>query len=370
MALLPQATHTTVVKIYDHYKKTNVWKPRPHLGASIVGGKCDRALWYSFRWATHVLFEGRILRLFDSGNREEFRLVVDLRNAGVTVYDKDPSSGRQFSFQDVGGHFSGSMDAAMLGLIEAAKTWHVGEFKTHNIRLFELLKKDGLKKAHEKHWHQINTYMGWSKMTRGAYFAVCKDTDEIYLERVEFDPVQFERDRARAERVIRMTVPPARISNDPSWYECKFCDHYATCHVGRAPMVSCRTCVHSTPEILPDVTDGPWTCGKHNKHLSYADGKGDQIDACGDHLYIPDLLGFAEVIEGGDDWIAYKNRRNGKPFVNAAVGKMPEGMSVELQDGNTLGIYTSKELHACEPSFVGDPAVDVLKKEMQGTVIA
>ena len=77
MALLPQPQHSTVVKIYRHYEQANAtFKPRPHLGASLIGDKCERAIWYVFRWATHTKFEGRMLRLFDSGNREEFRLVV------------------------------------------------------------------------------------------------------------------------------------------------------------------------------------------------------------------------------------------------------------------------------------------------------
>lgn len=372
MALLPQPQHTTVVKIYEHYEKANgAWKPRPHLGASLIGNKCERALWYSFRWATWVKFQGRMLRLFDTGNREEFRLVVDLRNAGVTVYDKDPATGKQFEFKDHGGHFSGSMDAAMQGLEEAFKTWHVGEFKTHNAKSFAELTKKGVKEAKPLHWHQMNTYMGWSAMKRAAYFAVCKDTDEIYIERIEFDQVSFERDRAKALRVISAGVPPARISNDPSWFECKFCDHHAVCHVGRAPMVSCRTCVHSTPLSVDDATasNGAWDCDKHKKKLNYVDGKGEQIDACGDHMFIPDLLAFAEVLEAGEDWISYRNRRTGKPFVNATETSNP-GLDPSAYGSAELSMYTSRELHACDPQLVGDAKVNELKNTFDGKVIA
>ena len=45
--------------------------PRPmtafaHLGASIIGKDCERALWYDFRWVTRWAFTGRMLRLFDT----------------------------------------------------------------------------------------------------------------------------------------------------------------------------------------------------------------------------------------------------------------------------------------------------------------
>ena len=43
---------------------------REHLGASLIGKSCERALWYDFHWATRSRHEGRILRLFETGQRE------------------------------------------------------------------------------------------------------------------------------------------------------------------------------------------------------------------------------------------------------------------------------------------------------------
>jgi hypothetical protein len=101
------------------------------------------------------------------------------------------------------------------------------------------------------------------------------------------------------------------------------------------------------------------------------DGKGEQIDACGDHLYIPELLGFAEVLEAGEDWVAYKNKLNGKPFINCAETGMPPVQLAELFVGGTeRPLFTSRELHACEPHLVGDPTVTQLKKEMDAKVVS
>jgi hypothetical protein len=72
------------------------------------------------------------------------RLVADLRAAGVQVLDKDPETGRQWSVSAVRGHFGGSMDATAIGVLEAPKTWHLVEFKTHGNKSFgELKKKEG-----------------------------------------------------------------------------------------------------------------------------------------------------------------------------------------------------------------------------------
>jgi hypothetical protein len=42
----------------------------------------------SFRHAWSPNFEGRMLRLFETGDREEDRIVANLRAVGVTVWEK------------------------------------------------------------------------------------------------------------------------------------------------------------------------------------------------------------------------------------------------------------------------------------------
>jgi hypothetical protein len=364
MALLPEPKNTTVAAIVRHYEaaNANLEKPRPHLGASIIGKECERALWYDFRWATRVKFGGRMLRLFDTGNRQEFRMVADLRNAGLTVHDKDPKTGKQFQFKDHGGHFSGSMDACMQGVIEAPKAWHVGEFKTHNGKSFAKLVKEGVKKSKPQHWHQMNTYEGWSKMQRAFYLAVNKDNDELYGERCEFDMVEFERDRAKAKRVIEAAVPPAKINTDPTWFECKFCDHHATCHVNVPPAVSCRTCIHSTPVIEEGSQEGRWKCERYNVDLT----TDQQLSGCESHLYIPDLIAYGEVIDASDEWITYKHRSKDVVFANSTPVGMPD---VSLVSQGSTAIYPSAELHALHPNLVGDPKVEELRNELDGTVV-
>lgn len=88
---------------------------RPHLGASIIGQPCERKIWYTFRWAKQSNHEARILRLFARGQREESSLTSLLRQAGVQVVDVDRTTGDQFQFSDIGGHFGGSMDGACTG---------------------------------------------------------------------------------------------------------------------------------------------------------------------------------------------------------------------------------------------------------------
>ena len=53
----------------------------------------------------------------------------------------------------------------------------------------------------------------------------------------------------RAQRIIEAPTPPEGISTDPSWFECKFCEHAGLCHGTAAPLPTCRSCSHSTPEL-------------------------------------------------------------------------------------------------------------------------
>ncbi|MBX6324328.1 MAG: PD-(D/E)XK nuclease family protein, partial [Rhodospirillaceae bacterium] len=297
----------TVEAIYAAYEADAGAALRDHLGASLIGKACERALWYDFHWATLPALPGRILRLFETGQLEEARLVRNLRRTGATVLDLDPATGRQWRVEALGGHFAGSLDAVALGLLEAPRTWHVVEFKTHSARSFAGLKRDGVRAAKPRHWAQMQVYMHLTGLTRALYVAVCKDTDEIHTERVRADPAEGERLLAKAKRVIEAPRPPARIADDPDWWECRLCEHRALCHDGAAAHVSCRTCLHATP-----VADGTWHCARWGTVLSPR----DQRQGCERHLYVPDLVP-GEVEDAGDDWVAYRLPDGGR-WINDA----------------------------------------------------
>lgn len=310
MAAVPEPMHTVAALIYQAYESDAEDGRRQHLGASLIGHACERHLWMTFHWALRSRHPGRLLRLFETGKMEEPRMVTNLRRIGVQVHDTDPA-GKQWTVSAVGGHFGGSMDGVLLGLPEAPKTWHVLEGKTHSDKSFKDLLAKGVRASKPQHWAQMQTYMGLSGMERALYFAVCKNTDEIYTERVEFDPVEFAKLKARAERVIGAAEPPLRCSNDPSWYVCKMCDFHPLCHGDEAPDVSCRTCAHSTPETAGE--GGKWTCREFGEVGYLAQLESHQCDA---HRYIPILLermGTQHDVVDGD--VVYKTEagtfRNG-----------------------------------------------------------
>jgi len=250
---------------------------RSHLGASLIGRECARELWYTFRWAQKSTFEGRMLRLFNRGHLEEPRLVALLRMIGCRVW-QHTDSGTQYRVSGCGGHFGGSLDAVITGLPDISHVAILGEFKTHNAKSFEKLKKEGVLKAKWEHYVQQQVYMGKMNLPWSLYLATCKDTDELWGELIEFNPGQYDRYNDRARMVVEARNPPPRISETPGFFKCKFCSYYNLCHLNEQPLANCRTCAYSVP-----AETGVWGCSLHGKVLQ----KEEQFKGCNYHRPIP-----------------------------------------------------------------------------------
>lgn len=353
MAKLPEPAHTrtTADAILKHYEK-QAQNNRPHLGASEIGKPCDRALWYSFRWSTEKKFDGRMLRLFNRGFREETQFIEELKSIGVEVHTHD-ENGKQFNFQAFGGHFSGSCDGVARGLPEAPKSWAILEFKTHSSKSFTELVKKGVEDAKPEHYAQMQIYMGLAQLERALYLAVNKDTDELHSEWIHFNKEAFDILLERAERIIKSPTPLEKLSNDPAWFQCKFCEHSAICHQNVVPKKNCRTCAFSTPE-----DDGTWSCGYHKRKLSIQ----DQRLGCRSHLYIPAVVSFAEAIDSGKDFVAYQYQ--GVVFANAMedADRSEENMGTQIS-----ACYTSSEMQGANQLILTDKSV-IEFKEMGATL--
>jgi len=282
VARLPEQADLTSGAIYKvHTDAASDWR-RPHLGASQIGKECLRALWYSFRWATPPSFDGRMLRLFNRGDREEAQLVDELTLAGVELHAVD-FQGEQYRVSYHGGHFGGSCDGVGIGFPEAPKTWHLFEAKTANDRSWKDLKKKGVRESKPEHFDQMQTYMHGLKLKRAIYIAVNKNDDQLYVERVKFDNAHAEGIIAKAKMVIDAETPLSKISEDPSWYKCKWCDFSEICHDMKHDKVdrNCRTCVSATP-----TPNGEWHCEMKNIYLDVD----AQRDGCNKHILIPDFV--------------------------------------------------------------------------------
>jgi hypothetical protein len=254
--------------VYTLYRdKAGDWR-RNHLGASIIGHRCDRYLWLSFRWVADPKHEGRLLRLFERGQREEDWLIEDLRRAGFTVTSQDCVERIERE-----GHIGGSLDGIISGLPESPSEIHVLEIKTSNLKQWGRLRDKGVRSAKPVHYVQMQLYMHKMKLSHALYVSVCKDNDEIYSERVSYSEKTAEKHLGRARAAVESEAPPARL--DPSFPPCVLvsqdgtrwpCQFFDVCHGKQMPERSCRTCVESKP-VVDSNGDPVWTCGLDPKNV-------------------------------------------------------------------------------------------------------
>ena len=324
----------------------------------MIGSHCERKLWYDFRHMTEEDFDGRTYRLFQRGHNEEHTFVEELRGAGVTVHDVD-ANGEQFGFKSVGGHVAGHLDGVGKGLLENPEVPHLLEFKTHSTKSFKALQKDGVEKSKPQHYAQMQLYMHWAKLKHAFYLSVNKDSDELYSECIDYDVHQAEKLEAKAKRIVESQHAPERPYDKRDFYLCKWCSAQDLCWGAEEPTapaigiknLSCRQCMHATPEM---DGDGRWSCAKHGTDRTFD----EQCNPCKDLLLIPSMVDWAAPVDAVED-----------EHGNSAI-------VFEDQDGNTwqhgqnadCNQYTAHDLITLPRSLVGCTGMAAVKKVFDGTV--
>lgn len=308
---LPEQMNSVQAYIDDAIKQD---APRPHLGCSMLGHHCDRFLWFSYRWAVIEKFNGRMLRLFRRGQNEENTVVADLRMIGCDVR----STGANQSRVDFDKHVSGSIDGIIEKGLPTSSKRHVLEIKTHSEKSFNDLKKLGVQEAKPMHFVQMQTYMKGTKIDRALYFAVNKNTDEIYTERVRFDEDVANKAIERGHRItMSERMPEPMVGASDTWHQCKYCAGHDMCFDSKLTKeVNCRTCAFSTPK-----EDSTWRCERHQSDgIPYE----FQLQGCDCHVLHPDLVPW-KLVSGTDTKAVYeiegKHVENGEPDANCFTSK-------------------------------------------------
>lgn len=236
---------------------------RSHMGASALGRKCGREIWYSFHWATVGNHTGRMMRLFNRGHMEEGRFIAMLLCIGVKVYQQD-ANGKQYAISGSAGHYGGSGDGVGVGIPDLPPGLPaLLEFKTHSKASFDKLVKEGVRASKFEHFVQVQQYMRKMGLTATLYVAVNKNDDTLYAEIILLEAETADTFIARADKIVWMHRAPEKIGKPPSIgnYDCKFCDHKAMCFTKQKPPVNCRTCEYSRPT---DTGHAVWVCTAQN----------------------------------------------------------------------------------------------------------
>lgn len=304
--IIPSLSHTELqeikAKIIDGLEEVSCnlhpSEHRNHLGISEIGKPCSRFIFYKFRWMMLEEFDGRMRRLFARGHREEERYVNYLERIGCKVYrfqdpilNYHPESGsyfysakfevgdgliedvtghpaheaeaerlglkrKQFRVNGVMGHYGGSCDGVVI------TPWYpnlpfIGEFKTHNYKSFSYYLEHGLKKGKAQHYDQMCGYGEKLQIKYGLYFPENKNDDSIEPEILELDWQRGKQLELKAQDIILAKEPPAKISDNPAFFDCKYCGAKDICHKGAIPLKNCRSCKNSIP-----TENATWTCAR------------------------------------------------------------------------------------------------------------
>lgn len=228
---------------------------RDHLGASVIGQSCLRRLVYSFRHMHAEQFDGRMLRLFNRGHKEEARFVEWLRGIGSQVWEVD-ENGKQFRFSAVDGHYGGSLDGVtILPLKYGLPFPFLLEMKTHSLNSFNKLVKNGMKHSKPEHWQQMCSYGEDRNFHYGIYIAINKNDDDLYVDVVELDHAAGIANRNKAGNVVGAKRLPPKVAASPAFDTCKYCPMAGVCHNSEPVDVNCRSCANASA-----IEGGAWYC--------------------------------------------------------------------------------------------------------------
>jgi len=219
-------------------------------------------------------------------------------------------SQKWFPEPETDGHFSGSIDGVVWGVPGYPDIPHLLEIKTSKASYWRSLEKHGVAKAVPAHYAQMQTYMRWAGLTRALYVSANKDTDELYIERVKYDEKASLACLDVAKAVIYSHDPLPKISEDPKWFECRWCSAHSICHGEEIPPPHCRNCVQATP-----IADGRWSCEA-----------GGPIDdgLCDRHAMLPSLVKKCRVVDATSGGIVYAvDGAEGRRFYNGDPAKCP-----------------------------------------------
>ena len=207
----------------DNFKDKTINK----LGASEIGNKCARALYYSYHKEPRKKPESRLVRLFNRGKLEEARIIAYLRLMGLDVLPTD-NEGRQFFFKDFDDHFQGHCD----GLIFHNNEYILLEMKTMNDKSFTKTDDKGVAEAHPIYYTQMQVYMGYFGIKQALFVSANKNNDDLYFELVNYDKIEYSSILTKVNDIITCQnideLP--RISTLPSYFECRWCPYRGVCY--------------------------------------------------------------------------------------------------------------------------------------------
>ena len=353
-----------LIEKVDEWIASNNEGHRGHLGFSVIGDDDEHKQWMNFHWCLPNDFDGRMLRLFDLGNRIEDQVVENIRDSkeatGVSIasHGKD---GNQIRASTLGGHFAGSCDGWLRGVLPEPDQDEVIllEVKSANDKRWKELEKLGdYELWSETYRWQIHGYMGVFGLTKCMVIVVNKNNSQIYSQIIDYNPEVWEKALERAERIITSEEPPYQGRMSEKDWRLKgqskaYIDIYQRKRFPQS--VNCRNCAFSKP--LTTSNGATWICKRSNKAIDLE----TQRAGCENHLWNPKLIITAAHLpeESDDTKIAYE----------AGFTKFYNAIPSAREPGHYYSSAELRELSKCQFDLKMMEMAGDIKSEFPGSTV-
>jgi hypothetical protein len=136
----------------------------------------------------------------------------------------------------------------------------LNEFKTNGTGAgYNAVDRDGVFRAKPSHYKQMCQYGKHFQLRYGLYIIENKNDSDLTIQIVELDWNLAEELEKKAKDIIEAKLPPPRIADNPSYFDCKCCFAVNICHHGEVVETNCRSCKMATA-----VENGQWFCNRFN----------------------------------------------------------------------------------------------------------
>lgn len=210
---------------------------RQYLGASAVGGSCERAIQFEYAGAPREKdFAPLTLRKFDFGHIGEELARAWFGDAGFLLTQRNQRTGELYSFAQLDGRFKGHPDGVFIGgpALPGVGYPCLWECKSTGAKTYRDIEKNGLKAARPGYYAQVAIYQAYLGLTEHpAIFTVTNlDSGEQLHLLLPFDAAEAQRISDRAVRIISSTdagdlLP--RPFNSRDHFECRMCSFAVRC---------------------------------------------------------------------------------------------------------------------------------------------
>lgn len=333
---------------------------RSYVGASSIGGACLRKIQYQFRHCIEADFPSSTLKKFDDGHRSEAIYIDRIKSAEYKLQSDE--DGQQFGFSDLGGWFKGHRDGYLykLDFLDGADAiWeHKSSEKWKSLHKLVLAHEgSALFEWNKDYYYQAQLYMGYEGVKYHLLTCASAGSRDQTGVLTEFNQNDFEHAKQRAKTVIESDNLLPKISDNPDFYVCRFCDANEICHGKALPKPVCRNCA-----AIDFKTDGDCKaiCTMFNQAF---EGNPEAMESTYDcHLYMPELINTSALTDGlvEQDQKGLTYRYDGIEFTNGRFENAYK--SIELYE---MGLETleNKSVSDVAKAFNGKFEMKPFKKE-------